>query len=94
MPKPRKADKSTDPNCSFCGTHKDEVPLMVTSNVSRANICSWCALGVVEQTFKYALSIEGQLRELMKPPKIEVVSADNKPDKVDAAIGRALHGKR
>ena len=100
MPKPRKAKPNQSPNCSFCGHHKDDVPLLVTSNVDNAGVCTWCAIGVIEQTMKHAMGMEKELRKihaLMQPkapatPKIEIVGAGTKPDKLDVAIGKALNG--
>lgn len=97
MPKSREEsglNKDAPRNCGFCGHHKDDVPLLVVSSVTKAAVCSFCALGVIEQTFKHGMDMEVKLRELMSPPKIEIVSADTQPDKVDIAIGKALnHGK-
>jgi formylmethanofuran dehydrogenase subunit B len=96
MPKSRKAEgkESVNPNCSFCGTHKDDVPLMVSSNVTQSNCCSWCALGMVEQTFKSALTLEKRLRKMMADQKAELepkIVVDGKmPDKVDVAVEKAL----
>ena len=123
MPKSREEKgvaKHSKTNCDFCGHHKDDVPLLVVSNNSKVAICSWCALGVIEQTFKHGLNMEKTIRDSIAnakqhkkvavtdaandghepqpqptPPKIEIVPAGTKPDKVDAAIGRALsRGKR
>jgi len=90
MPKSREADDSSR-TCSFCGQNKEDVPLLVISNVTKAGVCSWCALGVVEQTFKHGLEMEEKLRAMYKPkPKIEIVPAGHKPDKVDLAVAKAL----
>ena len=88
MPESVNAKKSV--KCSFCGDHKDDVPLLVTSMEQPVSICSWCALGVVNQTFQHMTKIEGMIRELMAPPKIQPVPAGTQPDKLDAAIGKAL----
>lgn len=97
--------KHNKENCDFCGHHKDDVPLLVVSNNTKVAICSWCALGVVEQTFKHGLTMEKAIRDSIAmnkkrknpptppappPAKLEVVPAGHKPDKVDIAIGKAL----
>jgi len=99
MPKPREA--KTPPTCSFCGQPKEAVPLLVVSNVTQSAVCTYCAMGVIEQTLRHAMGMEKLLRELVPPPKpepdipkIEIVPSGTKPDKVDVAIGKALnHGK-
>ena len=93
MPKQRKASKTREYNCSFCGHHKDDVPLMIASNTTQSCICSWCALGVIEQTFKHGLQMEKKIREHYMPkpepsPQIEIAS--KMPDKVDIAVAKAL----
>jgi len=101
MPKSREAAK-TDHTCSFCGQMQRDVPLMIASNTTKACICSWCALGVVEQTFKHGLAMEKQFRTLHQQmaaiqahekdtPKIEIAgTVDGKVDKVDLAVAAAL----
>jgi hypothetical protein len=91
MPKSRKADKPAVAHCSFCGEHKDVVPLIVTSIQTNACICSWCALGVVEQSFKAMIKMEGIIRAAYGKPQIEVVPAGQNPDKLDVAISKALN---
>lgn len=55
MAEPRKA--ATD-SCSFCGEHKMEVPLIVTSQLNTdCACCSDCALTIVHQTHKWAYGI-------------------------------------
>lgn len=93
MPKSREANLE-DRSCSFCGQMQKDVPLMVVSNITKATMCSWCALGVVEQTFKHGLDMEKKVRALYaaklaeNEPKIEVTS--KMPDKVDVAVNKAL----
>ncbi len=91
MVKSREAIEPTIVNCSFCGHHKNDVPLLVTCK--EAAVCTYCAMGVFEQTMVHAMKMEKKLRILMTPPppKIEIVPAGNKVDKVDVAIGKALN---
>jgi hypothetical protein len=63
MPKPR-PEKKVD--CSFCGQHKDDVPLMVSS-AKNVNICAWCALAVVEQTFGAMVQMEQMIKQAVRP---------------------------
>lgn len=87
MPESRKANKVV--RCSFCNEHKDTVPLLITSISTDSAICSWCALGVVNQTFQHVSKLEHMLRQMMEPPKVEVVHTP--PDALDSAIGKALN---
>ena len=95
MPKPRKAKVTV--TCSFCGQHMDTIPLLVVSNVSNAGVCTFCAMGVIEQTLKHSMQMEKVIKELTKPPeppttpRIEIVPEGTKPDRVDVAIGKALN---
>lgn len=55
MAEPRKAPTQ---HCSFCGEHKDDVPLIVTSQLnSQSACCSTCALTIVHQTQTWAYGI-------------------------------------
>jgi hypothetical protein len=55
MAEPRKAKTE---HCSFCGEHKDDVPLIVTSQLNtQAACCSTCALTIVHQTHTWAYGI-------------------------------------
>lgn len=56
MAEPRKATQQKN-ECSFCGTHKMDVPLIVTSSLEKAACCSDCALGIVQQTQRWAYGI-------------------------------------
>ena len=105
MPISRKANDPQTQNCSFCNAHKDEVPLMITSMQTKALICSWCALGVVNQTFKSmdklktaVLLMDERLAQYKKQygelPKIQIAAAGHKPDPLDAAVGRALNANK
>lgn len=50
--------KAPTQHCSFCGEHKDDVPLIVTSQLnSQAACCSTCALTIVHQTHSWAYGI-------------------------------------
>ena len=58
MPKNRPPTKNQTKHCSFCGAHKDTVPLMVTSSLHPTHaICSTCGLGVVEQVQRWAYGV-------------------------------------
>jgi len=80
MPEPRKAKTE---HCSFCGTHKDGVPLLIVSTVTNAAVCSTCALAVIEQTFARMNGMEQMIRQAMNPTKPEMPKLE---DKTDAAI--------
>jgi len=59
MPQPRKA---TTEHCSFCGEHRNAVPLIVTSQLSPDSACcSDCALTIVHQTQKWAYGVFNQV---------------------------------
>lgn len=103
MPKSREAKGNNETPCSFCGQAKEQVPLMIASSVTKACVCSWCALGVIEQTFKHAMGMENVIRKMVgdpskadpetPKPNIEIVPAGTKPDALDVQIGKQLHGK-
>lgn len=87
MPKSKAAN--TNPTCSFCGTHKDDVPLMVASNVTDATVCSICALAVIQQTFAHMMRLEKIIRQAQKPTNPQKRIIDTGEDKKDAAIAKA-----
>lgn len=52
------ARKAPTQHCSFCGHHKDDVPLIVTSQLNtQAACCSTCALTIVHQTQSWAYGV-------------------------------------
>jgi hypothetical protein len=56
MAKPRKANQTQ--HCSFCGEHKNDVPLIVTSSINpQSACCSSCALTIVHQTQSWAYGV-------------------------------------
>jgi hypothetical protein len=65
MPKPREAALT---NCSFCGQDKDDVPLLVTSTQTKAACCSWCALGITEQTYRHMVEMQEIIRQARRTP--------------------------
>lgn len=89
--------REKDDRCSFCGSHKDDVPLLVRSNTTGAAICSNCAITVVNQTFSFAMQISEKNRELIGErhalaSKLDAVLGDKggqlpdtKQDAIDAA---------
>jgi hypothetical protein len=85
MPKSREA---RDPHCSFCGEHKDDVPLIIQSNTTTANVCCNCALRVVEQAFVWMGRVDKRTRQLMakRPNPQKIVMPE---DRKDVAIGKA-----
>lgn len=92
MPKPRKAVASQTQYCSFCGQHKNDVPLIVTSQIKpESACCSSCAMAMVDQTQQWAYGIfkammEEQLRQraMQDKPSNLIVK-----DAVGAAIEKA-----
>lgn len=90
MPKSRKA---TTQHCSFCGAHKNDVPLIVTSQLNtQAACCSTCALTIVHQTQSWAYGIfqrvvEEQARH--QQAQVKIVTGDG----VDAAIRKSSTGQ-
>jgi transcription elongation factor Elf1 len=87
MPKERPSIRTLD-NCSFCGDHKDEVPLMISNTEVTAAICSTCALSVVDQTYQWA----GKIFKSMKADMVRQKAAEKRiitGDKVDDAIRKA-----
>lgn len=90
MPKSREAKQKLErnPNCSFCGTHKDDVPLMIISTITDARMCSWCALAQIQQTFGHMMNMEQMIRQAQNPTlPPRVILSGNK--EVDAAIRKA-----
>ena len=84
MPKHREAKVQ---HCSFCGTHKDGVPLLIASAVTKAAVCSTCALAVIEQTFALMNKMEAVIRQAQNPVNpMKIIVPE---DKTDAAIGKA-----
>ena len=71
-----------NPNCSFCGVHKDDVPLMIVSNVTNATVCSVCALAVIQQTFHRMMGMERLIRQAQTPtpPSKVIVTGESKKD--------------
>lgn len=87
MPKERPTIRTLD-NCSFCGDHKDDVPLMITNAAKTAAICSTCALSVIDQTYQWAGGIYRTLiaeNERQKKAEKKIVTGGS----VDDAIKRA-----
>lgn len=84
MPKERKAIKTRE-TCSFCGDHKDDVPLMITAQVEDASCCSNCALAIIQQTYAWAGRIFNSVKqegERQKQATSRIITGDS----VDAAI--------
>lgn len=75
MPVPRNAELL----CSFCGTHRDAVPLLIQSSMTKCTICATCALGVVEQTFAYAMRMEEGIRKAMHRKPLAPVEPEPEP---------------
>jgi phosphopantothenate synthetase len=75
--------------CSFCGEHKDDVPLIITSQLNpQSACCSTCALTIVDQTFRWASGIFRTARaevDRQESAKQRIVTGDS----VDAAIKKA-----
>jgi hypothetical protein len=68
MPKTRTVSAS---NCSFCGEHKQVVPLIVTSNIKPDSACcSTCALAIVQQTQVWAYGVFREAIKSQKAPKL------------------------
>jgi hypothetical protein len=85
MPKPRKV--VVQDSCGFCGTHKDEAPLVITSQIPpNPAICCICALGVVQQTFLRFGELDKQIRKQMTPPPRPTLAV---VDTASAAIEKA-----
>ncbi len=87
MPRSRDTERKLikNPTCSFCGSHKDDVPLMIASNNTDARICANCALGVIEQTFGHMLNMEALIRKAITPaPPPRTIITGGK--ETDAAI--------
>jgi len=87
-------------NCGFCGNHKDDVPLMVTSQLDSYNnpaICANCAMAIVQQTFIRFGILDKQIRQQMrKPPVPELIVPGAANDAADRAINavQGEHGDR
>lgn len=75
MPQPRNVSKTH--HCSFCGTHKDGVPLLVSSTLKEAAVCAVCALAVIEQTFGAMFRMEALIRQAQAPGPKLVVAGDS-----------------
>lgn len=67
MPKHRPIPPSAKLNCSFCGRDKDDVPLLVRSNVTQACVCSVCALAVIEQTYSTMMGMKKLIDQATRP---------------------------
>lgn len=86
MSETRKA-KQTE-YCSFCGEHKEDVPLIVTSELNpQSACCCTCALTIVDQTFRWAGGIfRTAMAERERQQKAQQVIVG---DSVNAAIKKA-----
>lgn len=86
MPKQRPPNAKQTQHCSFCGEHKNNVPLIVTSTLNPASACcSTCGLAIVEQTQQWAYGIFRQALQIQKKAPKLVVTGGNK----DRAIKQA-----
>lgn len=86
MPQPRKANQTQ--HCSFCGEHKNDVPLIVTSSINpQAACCSSCALTIVHQTQSWAYGVFRSVIE-EKERQMKIMTPDG-GDTTDEAIERA-----
>jgi hypothetical protein len=86
MPKQRPPSSNQTQHCSFCGEHKNNVPLIVTSSINpKSACCSTCALAIIQQTHVWAYGIFQEALKIQKPaPKIALVR-----ETTDAAIRKA-----
>lgn len=77
--------KAATEHCSFCGHHKNDVPLIVTSQLNtQAACCSTCALTIVHQTQSWAYGVFNTVvTEKAKLDRNEL------RDKTDDAIAKA-----
>jgi len=83
--KPRKAATT---HCSFCGEHKDDVPLIVTSQINtQAACCSNCALTIVHQTQSWAYGIFNTV--IKEQERQQAMMNKDKRDAADVAIAKA-----
>ena len=89
MPKQRPPSKSQTQHCSFCGEHKNSVPLIITSHLKpQSACCSTCALAIVQQTQTWAYGIFKEAIKVTKlAPKLVVPVSNQKM--VDDAIKKA-----
>ena len=92
MPKQRPPSKSQTQHCSFCGEHKNSVPLIITSHLKpQSACCSTCALAIVQQTQTWAYGIFKEAIKVTKlAPKLvrrleEREAAQRAADAADAA---------
>jgi hypothetical protein len=85
MPKERPTIKNLS-NCSFCGDHKDDVPLMITNAEGNAACCSTCALAIIDQTYKWAGGIYRSLRaetERRKAAEKKIITGGSVDDAIN-----------
>ena len=67
MPKQRPPAPNQTQHCSFCGEHKNKVPLIVTSTIKpQSACCSTCALAIVQQTQVWAYGIFQQAMQMQQ----------------------------
>ena len=88
MPKQRPPSANQTQHCSFCGAHKNDVPLIVTSTINPASACcSTCGLAIVQQTQQWAYGIFQQALQMQKKAPKLVVTGGSK----DKAIKKAVN---
>lgn len=90
MPKHRKA--AVQEYCSFCGDHKEEVPLLISSPMMEAAICTTCSLTMVHQNVSWASGVFKSVqadheRRKKGAPKLIL------PDAAQEAISKVSNGK-
>ncbi len=94
MPKSRIPSAKITQHCSFCGHHKNDVPLIITSNIKpQAACCCTCALAIVEQTWLWA---DGIFKETLKIQKRipAIITPFTQKDAVDAVLKKASNDGR
>jgi hypothetical protein len=92
MPKQRPPNASQTQHCSFCGEHKNSVPLIITSNIKpQSACCSTCALAIVQQTQVWAYGVFQEAMKIQKKAPHLVVT--NKQIVSDAIKKASDNGK-
>lgn len=94
MPKNRSPSSKQTQHCSFCGHHKNDVPLIITSDIKpQAACCCICALAIVEQSYIWADGIfKEALRIQKKAPKL--ITPFTQKDAVISVLKKASNSGR
>jgi len=66
MPRPQKAVPKEHANtCGFCGKLRNDVPLMIASNITNHTVCSYCAIIIVQQTMDHMTNVTAAFNQVV-----------------------------